>query len=372
MGNKEIDEVKIKNQIDFIKIYHSCLKQKKLYSIVCGIAFILATVYVFSIPRYYTTEVRLAPEESSGSSSGSFGAIASFVKGKLGSSGSDDAIYPELYPDLFYSNEFVVKLFNIKVFTQKDTTAMRWADYLVTKERMPWWQMLQGAIMRQIKQIFKGKRQKQASREDIIDPFRLTFDQTGIAEAIRASVYCDVDKKTSVISIKSKAQDPVVSALVADSVMTHLKEFIFEYRTSKARIDVAYTEKILEEAHQKYEDCKKKYIDYAESHNDLYQPSYTTQMENLENEMQLAYDAYSQVNQQLQLAKAKVQERTPVFTTIQSATVPLFSAGPKRVKSILLFVLAAFAATTIYIYMTYNQQESAADEKTPKSPEKDQ
>ena len=39
--------------------------------------------------------------------------------------------------------------------------------------------------------------------------------------------------------------------------------------------------------------------------------------------MQLKYNAYTQVYEQLQLSRAKVQERTPAFTIVQSASVPV-------------------------------------------------
>lgn len=58
--------------------------------------------------------------------------------------------------------------------------------------------------------------------------------------------------------------------------------------------------------------------------------SYQQVQDRLENEMQLAFNTYSQCAQQLQLAKMKLQERTPVYTTIQPATVPQKPCGPKE------------------------------------------
>lgn len=69
----------------------------------------------------------------------------------------------------------------------------------------------------------------------------------------------------------------------------------------------------------------------------------------LENEMQLQYNAYTQVASQLLAAEAKVQEETPAFTTLQSATVPVMKAGPKRAQMCLIFVFLAFLGTTGWI-----------------------
>ena len=48
-------------------------------------------------------------------------------------------------------------------------------------------------------------------------------------------------------------------------------------------------------------------------------------------------------------AEAKVQEETPAFTTLQSATVPVLKAGPKRAQMCLIFVFLAFLGTTVWI-----------------------
>ena len=69
----------------------------------------------------------------------------------------------------------------------------------------------------------------------------------------------------------------------------------------------------------------------------------------LENEMQLQYNAYQQVAAQLLAAEAKVQEETPAFTTLQSATVPVKKSGPKRAQMCLIFVFLAFLGTTAWI-----------------------
>lgn len=56
---------------------------------------------------------------------------------------------------------------------------------------------------------------------------------------------------------------------------------------------------------------------------------------------------------QLQSTKVKMQEKTPAFTTLKSAIVPVKPAGPKR----MLFVAGMlFLATVVYsIWLTRKQ-----------------
>ena len=52
---------------------------------------------------------------------------------------------------------------------------------------------------------------------------------------------------------------------------------------------------------------------------------------------------------QYQAAKAKVQERTPAFTIVKGAAVPVKASGPKRMIFVLSMLFLAFIATTLYI-----------------------
>ena len=58
--------------------------------------------------------------------------------------------------------------------------------------------------------------------------------------------------------------------------------------------------------------------------------------------MQLKYTIYQQVVEQLQLAKAKVQERTPAFTIVQEATVPLKHSSRPKIVSLIIWMFLGF------------------------------
>ena len=63
-----------------------------------------------------------------------------------------------------------------------------------------------------------------------------------------------------------------------------------------------------------------------------------------ETEMQIKQAAYTSFQKQYLATQARLQENTPVFTVMQSASVPLQPAGPKR----MIFVLAMlFLATFV-------------------------
>ena len=349
--NKNLEVLEEESSIDFGKIFKDLMKHKRLYFIVLPVAFVLAAIYALSLPNYYTCKVTLAPEMGGSSrSGGSLAGLASSFGINLGSAQSGaDAINPMLYPDLMNSVDFKTSLFSVPVTIEgnkkegeKDRT-MSYYDYLEDNQKIPWWSQATKAVF----SIFD--QTSDINHQTSVDPFRLTKDQTAIATAINKNIVCDVDKKTMVITINVTDQDPVICATMADSVKNRLQKFITDYRTSKVRVDLEYNQKLYAETKARYDKARRLYAEFSDANQDIILESVRQRQTELENEMQLQYNAYTQVAAQLLAAEAKVQEETPAFTTLQSATVPVLKAGPKRAQMCLIFLFLAFLGTTAWI-----------------------
>lgn len=347
--NKYIENIDEQSSIDFAKIFKDILKHKMLYVKVLPVAFVLAAIYALGQPNFYSCTVTLAPEMGGAKTGGGLAGLASSFGINIGSGQTGgDAINPTLYPDLMNSVDFKTSLFSVPVTIEGDKekgesdSTMTYYDYLSNAQKTPWW----SSAMKSIFSIF-GSEDKEVNEK--VDPFRLTLKQAGVVKAINQNVTCNVDKKTGVITINVTDQDPVIAAKMADTVKTRLQNFITEYRTSKVRVDLAYYKKIAAETKARYEKARQLYAEFSDANQDIILESVRQRQTELENEMQLQYNAYTQVAAQLLAAEAKVQEETPAFTTLQSATVPVLKAGPKRAQMCLIFVFLAFLGTTAWI-----------------------
>jgi hypothetical protein len=148
---------------------------------------------------------------------------------------------------------------------------------------------------------------------------------------------------------------PLVVATIADSVKERLQGALTEYRTKKARHDLKYIESLYKEAKEKYEKSCVLYADFTDSNQGIMLESVRLKQTKLENDMQLYYNNYNAISTQLLAAKAKVQEKTPAFTTLQDATVPLGNAGPMRKRIVLLFLLFVFLCHSAWILYRENE-----------------
>jgi len=342
------------SSIDFGQIFAALKKYKRLYYKVLSIVFVVACIYTLGLRNYYTCEVKLSPELStkSGRTSG-LAALASQFGMNLGSNMmATEALFPMVYPELMNSVDFKASLFNVPIHKKDSTRIISYYDYLAYEQKQSWWGV---AISAPFKLLGELIGTKDTIDQHKVNPFMLTKEQSEIVKVIDKKVVCDVDKKTMVITINVTDQDPLICATIADSVQRRLQNFITDYRTKKAKVDLEYNRKLFKEAKARYDKARQLYASYSDANQDMILQSYKTKLIDLENEMQLQFNNYNAVAQQLQLAEAKVQEDTPAFTTLQSATVPVKKAGPGRAKMVLVFLFLAFLGTTVYILNKENQ-----------------
>lgn len=344
--NKNIPQQPVEEaSIDFAAIWQAIKKYKKLYCWTLGIAFVVATIIGYSLPKTYNCKILLAPETGGGSSSlGGLSSLASAFGVSAGGGKGGDAITPSVYPDLMQSVDFKTSLFPIKVKQKgKDKKAMTYYDYLKYEWRVPWWE------------DWFGLSAPELQKDTLVNTFELTGEQTRIAGLAIKYVQCKIDKKTGLITIDVTMQDPYVAAQLADSVKNRLQDFLTEYRTKKARHDLNFALKLNKQAKNNYERIRQLYADYMDANQDMMLLSAKQKQDDLENEMQLAYNNFTATSASVLTAKAKVQEETPSFTTIQSATVPLGPSGPKKDMIMLVCLFLAAFGTTIYALFKENQ-----------------
>lgn len=322
--------------IDWMDILRRIIAIRKTLYKAAGVGVVLGIIIALSIPKQYTVTVTLSPEMGGDKASGGLASLASSFLGGGATSSSNDALNVTLAPDIVASTPFVLELFNTRVQTldgKLDTTLVAYLD----KQKSPWWGYIIKApsmAIGAIKALFTEKPDSATT----LNPFQLTEKEAAKVKGLRQSILAEVDKKTAMTTISVTLQDPKVTAIVADSVVGKLQQYIIDYRIKKAKEDCAYLEELYKERQQEYYDAQSKYAHYFDTNRNIALQSVRAEQERLQNDMNLAYQVYSQVAQQLQVARAKIQEEKPVFAVVEPATVPLLPSGTNR-KVILLGII---------------------------------
>ena len=327
---------------DYLKLLYS---QRKTLLKGGVLGLIIGAIIAFSIPKRYDVEVILSPE-SGKSNNSSLNTMASmFGIGGMNNLG-EDAITANMFPELVNSTPFLIELYNIPVRTEESEKTIPLSTYINT-EKKPWWNHIF-----HFPQFIKKKFSNEfvdSIENNTPNYYRLTPKQKNIIKKINSSISAIIDKKNSMTYITVSFQDPYVSAIVADSAINKLKEYIINYKTKKAKEDCKFLKNIRDEKRKEYYDSQEKYATFLDRNKNISLQTSKANSTRLENEMNLAYQIYSQAESQYQMSEAKIQEERPVFAIVEPASIPLTPTYPNKKIIIIAFGILFTIISTAWI-----------------------
>lgn len=333
-------------EIDLLKLAKSVWRKRAFILKVAAAGAVVGLVVAFSIPREYTTTVKMAPEGVKTSAAGGMTDLASIYLG--GQNQSGDGINLMLYPDIVSSTPFIVEMSQIPVRGKEMPSEISLYDYVDQELSAPWWSHVIGAPMRLIGWIFSSGSEDDGTAE-ALNPYALSREQSLVLNALQHRIAISVDKKTGVITATATMQDPLVAAQTADSMVGKLEAYMSEYRTEKAKRDLAFTQNLFDEARQQYYDAQQRYARAVDANRNIARQSAQVELDRLQNEQQLTFGVYSQLAQQLENAKIKVQEQMPCVTIIEPASVPVNRSNMGKPTILFIFVFLGLMAGIGYV-----------------------
>ena len=337
-------------EIDMMEYARKLWAARKLLIKVAGIAVIVGVVIALTTPKQYTVSVKLAPESSKSGGGGLSGIASMLGVGGLSMGSDADALNITLYPDIVSSTPFILDLMDTPVSTmdeeQPDTTLVGYLKEYTSSSLMGTVMSLPFKAIGGVMSLFKSEEEE---GEEVINPLHLTREQSKTVQGLKQMIVANVDKKTGVTTVSVTMQDPLVAAILTDTVVVKLKEHITKYRVSKAEEDCKYWEQLNDQRRDEYHAKQKLYAEYVDANKNVILQSVRIEQERLQNDMNLAYQVYSNVATQLQMAKAKVQEAKPVFAVVEPASVPLLPSGTSRKMILLGVVFLAVAGAAAWV-----------------------
>ncbi len=311
------------------------------------ITFVISCVIVLLIPKKYSTMVTLAPEAGQ-NGEGMLSGVASMLgMGGLNIGEDADALNVDLYPDIVSSTPFMLDILDTRVkMLDNPQEEILLVEYLENHTGS----ILGKIVALPIKGIKALKEMFSDEDEDVrYHEYQITKDQLTHIKTLRKIIITYVSNKTGVTNIEVTTEDPLVTAILTDTVVTKLKEKIINYRIAKVAQDCQYWEHIYEERKADYHAKQDEYARYVDSNKNIVLQSAKAEEERLQNEALLAYQLYSNVATQLQLVRAKVQEAKPAFAVVEPAIVPLKAAGLGRSLTVIVMVLVTEIVAILWL-----------------------
>lgn len=339
--NKDIYE---DEGIDVAAMFARLWKHRGLIVRWCLAGVVLGLIVGFSIPKTYKAKAVFTPETQQ-----RIGAGVSSIASMMGVSldNSMDAIDVEMYPDVVASTPFLFNLLDLQVSTKNGKLETDLTDYVLNHQKKAWWSHIISAPFKLIGLILPDK--EEAADTAALVMTNLPKDERRVMKFLRKNIHILVDKKTGMTSMSIQMQDPYVAAQVLEAIVENLKRYVSDYRTSKARQDVENLTVICEERRQDYYEAQQAYAKYSDSNKNVVLNSTKAEAQRLQQEMNLAYQVYSQVATQLEGARIKVQQDKPVFAVLEPVTVPYKKSAPSKAKILVLFTLLSGCLASAWV-----------------------
>lgn len=333
--------------IDIGKIFKVIKINKWTILIVTIFSAALGIFIAINIPNEYASQVQILPELESKDAAGGlskFKSLAGLAGVDLGGMGGTDAVRPDLYPNILQSTPFLMNVMNMKVYASKYKKTMIMSKFMEENQN----QELSTRIF--------GKSDDKEKDMPLINPqtipletIRLDKKQDDLIKDLQKRVGTTLDKKTGVISISAKMQDPVIAATIVRYAQDYLTNYVVNYRTEKTLKDIKFLGERLNEAKRRYDNALYSYSSYQDRNKGLFLNIAKDQGKKLQYEVDLSYNLYSELAKQLEEAKIKVHRETPIFKVLEPAQIPVKKSEPKRSVMVIGFAFLGLILSMFYV-----------------------
>ncbi len=343
------------DEIDLIEVAKTIWAGRKLILKVTAVFFIIGLVIAFGSKVEYEASCTLLPESQEGMKpnlGGGLGSLAGLAGINL-DMGSQGVLTPELYPQIAKSTPFLLHVLHKPVFFNKKDTLITSYRYFKEVETPS----LLGTIMEytiglpfKLKSALSSERQKSIQKVDETSPIlHLSKEDDEIINSFAERITVSTDKKSGIITLTTQMPDAVAAADLAQLSINQLTEYITSYQVSKAQENYDFIKARYDEVKEEFENSQIKLAAFTDRNRNFATSLAQAEMQRLQNEYNINFEVFKGLATQLEQAKIKVKEQTPVFTVLEPVKVPVEKSKPKRLITILVSLLSGVIFSIIWI-----------------------
>jgi len=266
-----------------------------------------------------------------------------------------DAISPQLYPEVLKSTPFMLHLLNTRVeIPSLDTTATvyKYMTELKKTSLMGYIGKFTVGLPGTLMKLFRKKEEAlPAVPSQRKGPIRITKKQYKTIKSLQDRIQANINTQTGIITVSVEFPDPELAAQVAEEAVDYLQEYITDYRTTKAANDLAFIREQHDRARGDFEQAQQALATFRDRNRNVISARAQSEEERLQAEYNLAFNVYNSLAQQLEQARIKVQEETPVFQVLEPVKIPVVKFKPRRKTYLLISIFVGLIMGLIITYL---------------------
>jgi uncharacterized protein involved in exopolysaccharide biosynthesis len=314
--------------IDLSKVFRAIIANLR-FILMCSVGFgIAGAIYSLLAQKEFDSKATILPELASSTSLGKIGglsALAGLAGVDMGAMSSTEAVRPDLYPNVLQSFPFALHILNQPVYISDSQKTMKLSEY---------YNQLDNKWYSGLKHLLSDVQPTTIPAKD--DPtIQLSREQEYMIEWVQERITSVLDRKTGIITINSQMPDATAAAITARLTVEYLKDYVKGYRTEKGRTQVEFLTKQMNRAKAKYQSSEAALAGFKDRNRVLSLQIPRIEEQRIQSDYMLAQSLYNSVVNQLEQAKIKVAEDTPVLKILEPARVPARRSSPRRTLIVL-------------------------------------
>ena len=364
------------DEIDLADLVRQVWAKRRTVWIILLIVFLIGVLVAIVSPEEYEASVVLLPQinqTGGGAGSGFLRQLGGLSGLGLGNAGGDGTLSPALYPEITKSTPFFLDILEKDMYFSTLDTTVTFTHYFSEIE--------QPGVLDYVKRYTLGLPQILLSMpvkvitmfedtkpallvqggESITPPdstadlpLSLTGRQLSVIGKLKGRIETSIEEN-STVKISVQMPDPMVAARTTQMAASYLTNYILEYRTDKAQQDLIFVQKQYDEKKDRYNAIQRRLARFRDRNMNIISETARIEQEQLESENQLAFSLYQSLAQQLEQAKVKVQEETPIFKVLEPIQVPLGKSKPNRelIIALSLFIGIFLGLGIVFLQLLY-------------------
>lgn len=349
---QNVNNVMVEEQeIDLVELIQKLWHNRWLIVKITIVFMVLGLLVALFSPKVYTASCDVVPQTSDNSKSSQMSSLAKLAGINLSQGEGTPTLSPYVYENILKSTKFKKELMQTEINFEKADRPVSFYEYYTSEEFnkptvvdyvLKYTIGLPGVIMGAI----RGEQPEPdySSAEGGAKIESLTKDEYKVLSLLGESVMLSLDDKKGYVSITVNMPEPLAAAQLAQATLNLLQEYITVFKVEKVQSNLDFVQERYNEVKRDFEDVQARRARYRDANHNTIKNQARIEQERLEAEYQLAMNIYSELAMQLEQAKIKVKETTPILTVINPVTVPYKKSKPQRAMILMAFTFLGAVA----------------------------
>lgn len=334
----------INTEIDLVVVARTLWNGKrKIIFFIIGFS-VFGLILAFLTPKEYTAKTIWVNQlESAFSANSSFEGLAAMAGFDLRSMDGTNELTPADYPDFIESLSFQYKLMHTAIEWERFDEPISLYDYYYGHYRPGVLKTVRNYTLGLPKKIVRWLGGKRSSELWVMGselegkPVALNNTEIFVRSVLSENLEMELNEGNNIVTLEIVAFDPVAAKELARVAQVQLQDQITELKIDKARQTLKFTEGLYIEKKAAFEDAQDDLAKFRDRNLNLNSQQAMKEEEMLQSIYQIAFSVYSELATELETAKIRVKEDTPIFSVVEEAMVPNFESKPKELFYLLIW-----------------------------------